>query len=79
MKVSTEECLASDRCDHHCHPQQWGSDESGDLAGGLEQLVVFDLKCLFPCSDCDLLATFNNDVCSWVWGDSQKESVPKLW
>ena len=67
-----EECLAFDRCDHHCHPQWEGSDDSGDVASGLEQIAVFNLKCLFPCGDCHLLATFDDGVGSQVQGDSKK-------
>ena len=68
MEVS----LAFDQCNQHCCPWQGSSDESGDLSGGLEQVVVFDLKCLFPNGGCGLLATFNDGVHSKVWGDSEK-------
>ena len=68
----TEASLAFDRCDQQHCPQQGSSDESGDLTGGLEQVVVFDLKCLFPNGSCNPLATFNDGVCSKVWGDSEK-------
>ena len=68
----TEVSLAFDQCNQNHCPQQGSSDESGDLTGGLEQVAVFDLNCLFPNSSCNPLATFDDGVCSKVQGDSEK-------
>ena len=68
MEVS----LAFDQCDQQ-HCPEWGSsDESGDLTSCLKQVVVFNLKCLFPDGSCNPLATFDDGVCSKVQGDSEK-------
>ena len=68
MEVS----LTFDQCDQQHCPWWRSSDESGDLTGGLKQVVAFDLKCLFPNGGCNLLAAFNDGVHSKVWGDSEK-------
>ena len=68
----TEVSLTFDQCDQQHCPEQGSSDESGDLTSCLKQVVAFNLKCLFPDGGCNLLATFDDGVCSEVWGDSEK-------
>ena len=51
--------------------EERSGDKSGDLTGCLEQVMVFDLKCLLPNVGDNLFATFNDGVCSEVQGDSE--------
>ena len=67
-----QESLTFDQCDQHHCPQERSSNESGDLTGGLKQIAVFDLKCLFPNVVHDLSAAVNDGVGSEVQGDSKK-------
>ena len=68
MEVS----LTFDGCDQQCCPWWGSSDQSGDLTGGLKQVAAFHLNHLFPNSSHNLFATFDDGVCSKVWGDSKK-------
>ena len=72
MKVLTEASLAFDRCNQQCRPEWWSSNQSGDLTGCLKQVVVFDLKCLFPDGSYDPLTALDDGVGSEVQGDSKK-------
>ena len=67
-----EASLTFDRCNQWCRPEQWSSDESGDLTRCLKQVVAFDLKCLFPDGGCDPLTTFDDGVGSEIQRDSEK-------
>ena len=68
----TEAGLAFDRCDQRHCPEQWSSDESGDLTRCLKQVAAFNLKCSFPKVGDNLLATFDDGVGSKIWGDNKK-------